>query len=472
MVEINWLFEVEKRKEKIIKETQDFLRISSVLDESTSTEDAPFGAGIARALTYLLQKGEQNDFFVKNVDGFAGIIEYGKGNESVGILCHLDVVPARKGWTSPPFSADIRSGRIYARGAIDNKGPTMAAFFALSIVKELNLELHKRVRMILGTDEESNWRCVEHYFKHEEMPTIGFAPDADFPIIHAEKGITDVSFLWEVKKDEEVGTLILSMFEAGERFNMVPELARATIIGERSLLKELEKNFQKHLLEHGHTGKVDNTGEELHLRYDGVSAHGSTPENGLNAGTYLASFLAKANFQQAANDYLEFIVKHCDFDGEGLQIAVSDEVSGPLTMNAGLFHFQANGESKVGLNIRYPVTASGEECLNKLKEVAKRENAKLIIQDHMGPNYVKEDHPLIETLQRVYERQTGEHAKLLAIGGGTYARSLKTGVAFGPMFPGREDVAHKKDEYIEIDDLLRMTAIYAEAIYELAKTES
>jgi succinyl-diaminopimelate desuccinylase len=472
IVEINWLFEVEKRKEKIIKETQDFLRISSVLDESTSTEDAPFGAGIARALTYLLQKGEQNDFFVKNVDGFAGIIEYGKGNESVGILCHLDVVPAGKGWTSLPFSADIRSGRIYARGAIDNKGPTMAAFFALSIVKELNLELHKRVRMILGTDEESNWRCVEHYFKHEEMPTIGFAPDADFPIIHAEKGITDVSFLWEVKKDEEVGTLILSTFEAGERFNMVPELASATIIGERSLLKELEENFQKHLLEHGHTGKVDNTGEELHLRYAGVSAHGSTPENGLNAGTYLASFLAKANFQQAANDYLEFIVKHCDFDGEGLQIAVSDEVSGPLTMNAGLFHFQANGESKVGLNIRYPVTASGEECLNKLKEVAKRENAKLIIQDHMGPNYVKEDHPLIETLQRVYERQTGEHAKLLAIGGGTYARSLKTGVAFGPMFPGREDVAHKKDEYIEIDDLLRMTAIYAEAIYELAKTES
>ncbi|KHF39684.1 dipeptidase PepV [Halalkalibacter okhensis] len=472
MEKINWLAEVEKRKEKIINETQDFLRIASVLDESTANIEAPFGMGVAQALAHLLQKGEQYDFFVKNVDGYAGIIEHGSGKESVGILCHLDVVPPGGGWTSPPFSADIRDGRIYARGAIDNKGPTMAAFFALLIVKELNLSLHKRVRMILGTDEESNWRCVEHYFKHEEMPTIGFAPDADFPIIHAEKGITDVSFLWETKIDDEGSPLVLSTFEAGERFNMVPELARATIKGESRLLANLEKNFQAYLLEQGHTGEANLKADQLVLSYDGVSAHGSTPENGVNAGVYLALFLAKETYQQAANDYLKFVVANCDFDGKGLHLAVSDEVSGPLTLNAGLFQFHETGERKVGLNIRYPVTASGEDCINRLKEVAKNQKAVLTIHDHMKPNYVEEDHPLIQTLQQVYKRQMNEEPKLLAIGGGTYARALKTGVAFGPMFPGRVDVAHKKDEYIEIDDLLKMTAIYAEAIYELAKTDS
>lgn len=69
----------------------------------------------------------------------------------------------------------------------------MAAFYALKIVKDMQLPLSKRVRIIIGTDEESDWRCVDHYFKHEKMPDIGFAPDADFPIINAEKGIIDAS---------------------------------------------------------------------------------------------------------------------------------------------------------------------------------------------------------------------------------------------------------------------------------------
>ncbi|MDT8859336.1 dipeptidase PepV [Alkalihalobacillus sp. MEB130] len=469
MTTINWMHEVEKRKENLIKETQQLLQIASVLDDSTIAEGSPFGEGIAEALQYLLQKGEENQFFVKNLDGYAGVIEYGSGEESVGILCHLDVVPAGNGWTSPPFSAEIRDERIYARGAIDNKGPTMAAFFALLIVKELGLTIDKRVRMILGTDEESNWRCVEHYFKHEEMPTVGFAPDADFPIIHAEKGITDVSFNWESNEEEPATDVALSSFSAGERFNMVPDQAHAIIRGDSSIFHNMETDFKQFLANNQHNGEAKVEQDELHLTYYGISAHGSTPENGLNAGTSLAQFLAKWTFQKSANAFLSFIQTYCDFDGTGLKIAVSDQASGPLTMNAGLLKFQEKKEAKVGLNIRYPVTASAEECLNQLKRVANSQHATFTIHDHMGPNYVEENHPLIKTLQQVYQRQTGEEANLLAIGGGTYARSLKTGVAFGPMFPGREDVAHKKDEYIAIDDLMKMTAIYAEAIYELAK---
>ncbi|MFC0562032.1 dipeptidase PepV [Halalkalibacter alkalisediminis] len=468
-MKINWLEAVQNRREQIIEETQDFLRIDSVLDESTASQSRPFGEGIARALEHLLTKGEKLHFFVKNMDGYAGVIEYGQGEESVGILCHIDVVPAGEGWTSPPFSAEIRDNRIYARGAIDNKGPTIAAFWALQLVKELQLPIHKRVRMIIGTDEESNWRCVDHYFKQEEMPTVGFAPDADFPIIHAEKGIMDVTFNWEDKKGETDAAIKVMSFNAGERFNMVPDRAEVTITGQRQQLDEIETQYQAYLLEHNHNGQAQFKDKSLQLSYEGISAHGSTPENGLNAGVYLAQFLLQFSYQPSANEFLHRINHYCDFTGEALQIAVSDDVSGALSMNAGLFQFKENGEAIMGLNIRYPVTTSGEECINKLRQLAKEWDARFEVLDHMGPNYVEKDHPLIQTLQAVYQRQTGEEAHLLAIGGGTYARSLKTGVAFGPMFPGREDVAHKKDEYIDIDDLIKMTALYAEAIYELAK---
>lgn len=469
IVEVNWIEEVHKRRDDIIKETQEFLKINSILDDSSVSDSSPFGEGIARALKHLLSKGEKLDFLVKNIDGYAGVIEYGQGEESVGILCHIDVVPVGEGWTSPPFSADIRNNRIYARGAIDNKGPTMAAFWALQIVKELQLPIHKRVRMIIGTDEESNWRCVDHYFKHEEMPTVGFAPDADFPIIHAEKGITDVTFSWEERKGQTSTTTEILRFKAGERFNMVPDRAEVVIKGNEEQLSQIKVQYEEYLLEHLHNGEAQFRDDHLLLSYEGISAHGSTPENGVNAGVYLAQFLDRYDFQTTANEFFSLINKYCDFNGEALGIAVRDDVSGALSMNAGILQFKENGEAQIGLNIRYPVTASGEVCLEKLRQLANEWNARFEVYDHMGPNYVEKDHPLIQTLQNVYERQTGEEPTLLAIGGGTYARSLTTGVAFGPMFPGREDVAHKKDEYIDIDDLINMTALYAEAIYELAK---
>ncbi len=190
---MNWEVEVIRNKEDLIRDTQKFLQINSVMDESTAGPGRPFGEGVNASLTSLLEFGEKEGFTVKNLDGYAGHIEWGTGDEIVGVLCHVDVVPPGDGWTSDPFSADIRDGRIYARGAIDDKGPTMAAFYALKIVKDMRLPLSKRVRIIIGTDEESDWRCVDHYFKHEKMPDIGFAPDADFPIINAEKGIIDAS---------------------------------------------------------------------------------------------------------------------------------------------------------------------------------------------------------------------------------------------------------------------------------------
>lgn len=237
MSNINWLEEVEKRKEALIKDTQAFLQIESILDEETKSDQAPFGEGINQALHSILNKGQEDGFLVKNVDGYAGHIEFGKGEELVGILCHIDVVPPGDGWTSPPFSAEIRDGKVFARGALDDKGPTMAAYYALKIVKELGVEVDKRLRIIIGTDEESNWGCVDHYFKHEEMPGLGFAPDADFPIIYAEKGILDCTLRQEAKQYEVIANTLV-YFSSGRRLNMVPDLAVSRIRGDASDIVE------------------------------------------------------------------------------------------------------------------------------------------------------------------------------------------------------------------------------------------
>jgi succinyl-diaminopimelate desuccinylase len=466
---INWVEEVLKRKDELIQDTQAFLQIDSVLDEETKGGTAPFGKGIDQALQFLLEKGRQEGFTVKNVDGYAGHIEFGKGRELVGVLCHIDVVPPGDGWTSPPFSAEIRDGKIFARGALDDKGPTMAAYHALKMIKELGLEVNKRVRIIIGTDEESNWQCVDYYFKHEEMPGIGFAPDADFPIIYAEKGILDCHLKQEVIPDKGESTNTLLYFSSGRRLNMVPDFAEAKVQGQTALIKE---KYKKYLSENKLDGSLEEVDESsISLKLVGLSAHGMEPKNGTNAGTKLIQFLTGLSFDQQASQFLQagaaYFVE--DSRGQSLGIASSDEISGELTMNVGTISYERDQGGSFGLNIRYPVTQASDQTIASIKEKVKRYGFLVASVSDSKPHHVDKEHELVKTLQRVYTDQTGEEATLLSIGGGTYARSLEVGVAFGPLFPGRPDIAHQKDEYIEVDDLVRATALYAQAIYELIK---
>ncbi|WP_458415404.1 dipeptidase PepV [Schinkia sp. CFF1] len=475
---VNWSAEVDHCKDELIQDTRGLLRIKSVLDESKPTKEAPLGEGIAQALGYMLTKGKEDGFTVKNVDGLAGHIEFGEGEELLGILCHVDVVPEGDGWTSEPYSAEIRDGKIFARGAIDDKGPTMAAYYALKIVKNLGLPVGKRVRMILGTDEESNWRCVKHYFKHEEMPTIGFAPDADFPIINAEKGIFDFILQQNMKAqaNDEGKELVLETFRAGRRLNMVPDLAEAVLSCKQQDIAEVVKNsFEKYINTMGLKGTATvNDDYSIQLRLQGVSAHGMEPNKGKNAGLFLNAFLYKELIDlldPQAGAFHAFVQKYFGQDTRGiaLGIAFSDDISGELTINNGTLVYEKNQGGKIGLNLRYPVTHDIEQSKQKIRQVTEAHQFIFTELNDSKPHYVDAEHPLIKVLQRVYEKHTGEKAELIAIGGGTYARSLDGGVAFGPLFPGRPDVAHQKDEYIEIDDLVKATAIYAEAIYELIK---
>lgn len=472
MEKINWMEEVLKRKEDLIKDLQGILKIKSVLDEENSAPNAPLGQGVKDALQYLLDLGEKDGFTAKNVGDLAGHLEMGGGKDLLGILCHVDVVPEGDGWSVDPYGGEVKDGKIYSRGASDDKGPTMAAYYAMKIVKELGLPIEKRVRMIIGTDEESNWRCVEHYFKHEEMPSIGFAPDADFPIINAEKGIADYDIVLPSSVIEEQADITLLSFQSGRRYNMVPDFASAvlTFDGEKTDILQRYSDFLQKI---GLKGKYFIDNGELHLELEGISAHGMEPKNGKNAGLFLTTFLNELDLDTSAKRYINFAVNIL-FDqsrGEGLGVQYQDEITGDLTINVGKMLYEVNSGGRFGLNMRYPVTFDMEK--NK-KIINDKVNEKGFVIENFSdskPHHVDANTDLVKTLQKVYEEQTGEKAELLSIGGGTYARSLKSGVAFGALFPGRPDVMHQKDEFMFIEDLIKATAIYAQAIFELAKNK-
>lgn len=471
MMKINWREEVEKRKESLLSDLFQLLSIESILDEESAAPGAPFGKNIQEALEMFLHLGERDGFSTQNVDGYAGHIEYGAGQELIGVLAHVDVVPANEGWTTPAFSPEIREGKLYARGAIDDKGPAIAAYYGMKIVKELGLPLSKRVRLILGCDEESKWRCVKRYFQVEEKPSLSFTPDADFPLIAAEKSFYDIQLSGKLSSvSPKEGEWILHSFRAGQRVNMVPDLAVASLVGEGDVF-ELKESFQEFLLEHQLQGYATESDHDLQLVVRGRGHHGSEPEKGQNAALELAKFLHRVPLDSDGKQYINMIHHYLvdSFAGEKLEISAKNKEMGDLTVNAGVFSYQQGEEQQLRINIRFPLNVEKEELLAKIRDQFAVYGLTITDVDYKPGFSFPKDHPLVTTLQKVYQEQTGDLTPPKAIGGATYARALDSCVAFGPVFPGKEETAHQTDEYIEVEDLLRATAIYAQAIYELAK---
>ncbi|WP_144510886.1 dipeptidase PepV [Bacillus sp. FJAT-22090] len=464
---MNWLKLAEEKKEELIAELQKLIQIPSVLQKELATEEMPFGPKPLEALQHMLSKGEEAGFITKNVDNMAGHIEMGDGEEILGILCHVDVVPEGSGWTYPPFEGVVADDRVYGRGAIDDKGPTIAAWIAMKLVKDSGIALSKKVRMIIGTDEESGFRCVDRYFQKEKMPTIGFAPDADFPIINAEKGIASLIFTQTGSSETET----IQFFQAGKRTNMVPDEAFAFVFGGLLSIKE---KFEAFASEHGITGEVVPQGPMVKVLVNGKSAHAMEPDEGMNAAILLAKFLQTINLTPHSKAFVDFLVTGFGKESRGhaLGLNFTDEVSGDTTLNPGVIHYAPEQGSCTQVSMRYSVTYPFEEKLAACREVLQEMGITLDLGSNSAPHFVDKNDELIQTLQKVYERNTGEEAKLLSIGGGTYARVLDKGVAFGMLFPGRKDVAHQLDEYVDIEDLIKATAIYADAIVELATNNS
>lgn len=454
---------IDSLKEGLISETQDLLRIKSVLSEEKP--GMPFGEGIDKALRHALALGEKLGFTSKYIDGYVGYIEWGKGKEMVGVLGHLDVVPEGDGWLYPPYGAEIHDGKIYARGSLDDKGPVMAALYAMYALKEAGYVPNKRIRIILGTNEETGSADMEYYKEHEEQPTIGFTPDADFPVIFGEKGLT----VFNLVKKLESGIEPIKYIKGGQRPNMVPDYCELALkIQDTNVYTKKIDNF---IAENNANIKYENQNDTLIVKSYGVSAHGSTPELGKNAIMQALILLDYMNILKGdIKDCVEFLVKNIgmQYNGEGFGIKLHDEDSGYLTFNVGTIEAEGDKVS-LGLNLRYPVTFKLEQMMDPMEEKIKPYGFKIEDFSHQEPLYFPKDHKLIKTLLDVYEKHTGDKAEPIAIGGGTYAKEMPNMVAFGPIFPGKPDLDHQANEYIEIEDLMKMTNIYASAIMELSK---
>lgn len=465
MADINWKEIVKDYKEDFIEDLFTLLKIDSTRDDNAATDEYPVGPGPVKALDAFLDIGKRDGFSTENFDNWAGHIEFGEGEDILGVLGHVDVVPAGTGWDTDPFEPVIKDEKIYARGSSDDKGPTMAAYYAMKIIKDLDLPVSKKIRVIIGTDEESGWGCMDHYLNVAETPDFGFSPDAYFPIINGEKGNTSVQMKFQGNNGEQAK---LISFQAGLRANMVPQDAEAMV--EVDNPAELTEKFNEFLEDAPVSGEAKAEENEITLTLVGKAAHGSTPEHGVNAATYLATFLNNFSFDKDAKAFLNVAEKylHENHDGKKLGIDYEDELMGHLSSNFGIFNFKTDEGGEILANMRYPQGTDEETILSQFKETLKDEVVEAVLTSGgKAPHYVPTDDPLVETLLDVYGRQTGLEAHEMVIGGGTYGRLLDRGVAFGAMFPDSVDTMHQANEFMAIDDLMRAMSIYAEAIYEL-----
>ena len=426
-------------------------------------EGCPFGEGPAEALHRFLAIADRLGFETDNVDNYAGAVSYGSGEETVGVLAHLDVVPAGKGWSTDPFKMTIKDGKMYGRGVIDDKSSAIAALYGMRILRDMDIPLKRGIQLIVGTNEEQGSGCMDYYVKHREPPTLGFTPDASYPLIHGEKGN-----LWGRICFDKEDLPILKM-EAGEAFNAVPSECLVILdssVDEATLKASADKGFSE-----GCPVTIERTANgNLSLLVKGKAAHGSTPELGINAVVSAAFILCDALGEKAGR-LLHFVRDVIGRDCEGRTAGVFfEDENGKLSLNLGLLRFE-NGEGWIGTDIRFPVTGSCEKIIGLYDAMVQKNGLRWEMAGSSEPHFVPEDSELVTKLLKVYRDVTGEKdAKSFTIGGGTYARHVgKKFVAFGPEFGDTDYRMHNVDEFYPLDEFMKHCVICTMAMLELAK---
>jgi succinyl-diaminopimelate desuccinylase len=396
-------------------------------DAGAMTPEAPLGAGINEAINCVLELGRDFGARTKNCDGYCGYVEIGAGEELVAVTTHIDTVEIGDDWSVPPFDLTIDGDKISGRGVLDDKGLTIVSLYALKALQEAQIPLNKRVRLIVGGDEEGgNWACMNRYKESEEIPHISFSPDSGYPAIFAEKGIMNIKF--EKKLHADIPVLV---FNSGKQINSVPDYAKA----------------------------VFNT-QTYEAR--GKSAHAMEPEKGDNALLKLAKMLRAEGIEHPILDLLDRATK------QGFDIDLSDAVSGELTLNPAIVQVDEN-KALLRCDIRYPVTLDSRQIGAAIVAATEDLGFSFEMDHDVKPLYVDKDSFLVKSLQQVYFECTGDATEPIVSGGGTYARAFENSVAFGGAFPGEENTCHQRDEYWSIESLKKNFEIITKALAVLAQ---
>ena len=443
---------VEGYRDELVEKLGELVSIKSEMGEALA--DAPFGAGPRDVLKAALAMCEKDGFKTVNLDNYIGYAEMGEGDELIAVVGHLDVVPAKKedGWDTDPYQMVEKDGILYGRGVADDKGAVVASMIAMKVLRDLGTPLNKRVRLIMGTNEESGSRGLKYYVEHDEQPTYGFTPDGDFPCIHGEKGGLGLKYVSRKTSIRDI--------QGGTAGNIVCKNCYAVVDKCSFSRKKLEDYFNNNDMKY----EITDNGETVRIDVEGIAAHASLPELGKNAIAYLLTGLKEAGYQ---DPFVDFFCSRVGLntDGEGLGLKISDEY-GALTCNCGVIHM-TDGVIAGNLDIRFPVTYTSKQVIRLMQDNAEGEGGSIEVIHAGEPLFFPIDSPLVEALTESYREVTGDMTEPMVIGGGTYAKGLNNTIAFGCAFPGTDYRIHNTNEWCPIDELLKQAEIYVAGIQKL-----
>lgn len=450
--------------EEMLEDIRTLVRIPSV--KGAAKPGKPFGEGPAEALKAALKMAERKGFLTHNFENYVGTANFNSKETVLGILAHLDVMPEGADWHYPAFDVTEEGGKIFGRGTADDKGPAVAALYAMCAVKEIRPELARNVRLIFGTDEESGSGDIRYYFPIEPAPPYVFSPDSDFPLINVEKGRFSPAFstVWEPSKALPRVTEV----HGADRHNVVPRTASAVVKGVTQ--EQLEPILAQTAQETGTAFQIVSQGGEVTITMVGESAHGARPENGNNALTALLAALCCLPLAETpsatAIHALHTMFPHGDTTGQAMGMECCDEVSGALSLNFSVLELNEGGFT-AKFDCRTPVEADQGILLKKLEERLELFGAAVTENGLVPPHHVPEDSPFVQTLLRIYHDYTGNEPYCMSIGGGTYVHEIDGGVAFGCAMPGVDNRMHDADEFSIVEDLILSAKIFAQVILEL-----
>ncbi len=454
----------KRNADALVRDVCRMIGVRSVREEAVP--DMPYGQGPAEALKAASELLSARGFSPVNFENRVVTADLNAQAPVLGILAHLDTVAVGDGWASDPFDAVVRDGKLYGRGAADDKGPAIASLYALAAVREIAPDLTKGCRLILGSAEETGHDDLAHYRKEHEMPPNVFTPDADYPVVNAEKGRFVPTFTANWPESAEMPRVI--SLTGGATANAVPDHAEAVVEG--LPVEQVNTFCSEFTNKTGTVLKAQAQGGAVNIKSDGKAAHAMAPHAGINAQTALLSMLAAMPFAESGGFWhikkLNELFPHGDTSGSALGIAMSDDISGPLTLNFGVLTMGPDGLTG-NFDCRTPMCAA---YCNTDTIIAKRltEAEFNITNLHKAPfHHTPEDSVFVRTLLKVYEDYTGLEGTCLSVGGQTYVHDIDGGVAFGCVFPGVDPRMHGADEFISVDDLILSAKMFTQVIIDM-----
>ncbi|MBR0420697.1 MAG: Sapep family Mn(2+)-dependent dipeptidase [Erysipelotrichaceae bacterium] len=438
---------IEKNIENMKKDLGRLVECPSVYSDDME----PFGKANHEVLDRALAMMEEKDLKTTNLDYYCGFGETGEGDKLIGILAHLDVVPAGDGWDSDPFVMVEKDGKLYGRGVSDDKGAAVASMYALKYLIQENYPFKKRVRLILGCNEETGSKCIRHYVEKQGDIDCGFTPDGDFPGIYAEKGMVGALITGKNSK-------IISI-SGGDVSNAVCKRCEATV-PKGSF--DVEK-FKKFLMTHNITFEISENEDSTTLVVYGKAAHASMPDEGINALHFLLEGLYAADFNDTFTDWFH---KHFALNLHGELLGyekLKDDIT-DTSINLGVV-FMKDGVINITLDMRFPVKTNSDEVVKLLN--VNDENNEIIIKHRTEPLFFDQSTPFIKALKKAYVDLTGDETPMQAIGGGTYAKAIHNCIAWGSEFVGENNNIHGANESLVIDNWKKQVELYIEAIRNL-----